>query len=447
MYLFHRGVVHFHENLFAEAKRDWQEAECLEEFYPETRGLTLNHLSRVFLGEGASDKALEYAERALSFSIGEHLPWVELVARLNLAQVLSTSFLQEDAAMEHLKKALQSAEEMDLPQGKVWALNNQAVLFTRWGEYGEAKRVLQEALGIEESHDMPEDVGVLTNLGVLSFYLGDFENAERYLQRAYKEAFLLQDWYSGALVLGDLGMVYKAMGKLREALPHYEHAYRLLRELDAKRDLANLLNSIASLNVMTREFDRAKEALRLALSLYETLNDEEGIAQVEVNLGYVRVEEGGFEEARRSFERALQRLEGSTCRALRFYALLGLGEVELRQGEKEKALAHLFEAVSIVEATRNRMEDISDRICFTQSRLVVYEFLIEVLFREGRIEEAFDLSERVKARSFLDVMAGQSVRVRARDREVMERIKAWEREKALLEAKRERVKQDEVAFW
>ncbi len=447
MYLLHRGVIHFHENLFEEAKKDWQEAEKAKEFYLETRGLTLNHLSRVFLREENPDKALEYARQALSFSEDKHLRWVELVVRLNLAQILSEFFLKEDEALEHLKKAFQSAEEMGLPQEKVWALNNQAVLFTRWGEYGEARKVLQEALEIEQSHNMPEDVGVLTNLGVLSFYLGDLENAERYLQRAYEEAFSLQDWHSGALILGNLGMVYKAMGKLKEALPYYEHAYRLFQKLDARRDLANLLNSIASLNVMARELDRAEEALRLALSLYEALVDQEGIAQVEVNLGYVKIEKNDLDGARNHLERALQKLEGSTLRSLRFYALLGLGEVELKCKEKEMAFEHLYEAIEIVEKTRNRMEEITDRVCFTQSRLAVYEFLMEELFEEGRIEEAFDLSERVKARSFLDVMVGQSVKVRAKDMEVMGRIKAWEREKALLEAKKAEVRQDQVALW
>ncbi|MEN3185308.1 MAG: CHAT domain-containing tetratricopeptide repeat protein [Atribacterota bacterium] len=337
---------------------------------------------------------------------------------------------------------------MDLPQEKVWALNNQAVLFTRWGEYGEARKALKEALEIQESHQMSEDLGVLTNLGVLSFYLGDFGNAERYLKKAYEEAFGLKDQYSGgALILGNLGMLYKAMGKLQEALPYYEHAYRILKELDAKRDTANLLNSIASLHVMTKNLERAEEVLYIAHSIYEVLVDKEGMAQVEMNLGYVRMENNDLDEAQSHFERALQELEGSALRSLRFYALLGLGEVELKRNEKEKAFIHLHEAIEIVEKTRNRMEEVSDRICLTQSRLAVYEFLMEALFREGRIEEAFNLSERVKARSFLDVMVGQSVQVKSKDMEVMEKIKAWEREKARLEAKKVEVRQDTIALW
>lgn len=447
MYLFHQGVIHFHENLFDEARKDWEEAEKVPEFYPETRGLTLNHMSRVFLQEENPGKALEYAQRALSFSEERNLRWVELVVRLNLAQILSEYFLKEDEALKQLQIAQQRAEEMDLPQEKVWALNNQAVLFTRWGEYGEARKILQEALEIQESHHMPWDLGILTNLGALSFYLGDFENAERYLKRAYEEAFTLKDQYSGALLLGNLGMLYKAMRKLQEALPHYEHAYRLLKDLNAKRDVANLLNSIASLHVMTKNFVKAEEVLQLALSLSETLADQEGIAQVEINLGYVRMEKKDFEGARGYFEKALQKLEKSALRSLRFYALLGLGEVELKRNEKEKAFEHLYEAVEIVETTRNRMEEVSDRICFTQSRLAVYELLMEALFEEERIEEAFNLSERVKARSFLDVMVGQSVKVKAKDMEVMERIKAWEREKAILESQKTEAGQDEIALW
>lgn len=446
MYLFHRGVVHFHENRFAEAKRDWQEAERMEAFFPETRGLTLNHLGRLFFMEGDAQKALEYAGKALALSEREHLLWVELVVRLNLAQILSEGFLEEDEALGHLERALQVAEVLCFPQGKVWVRNNQAVLFTRQGEYGKARKALEEALEIEESHHMPEDTGVVTNLGVLSFYLGDCESAERYLKRAYEEAFARNDQHFGAFILGNLGMLYKSMGKLKEALPYYEHAYRLLEELGARRDLANLLNSMASLNVMAGELSRAEEALRLARALYEALGDTAGLAQVEVNLGFVKIEQHDLDSAQVSFESALEKIGRDTLRSLAFFALLGLGEVALKRGEKEKAFGYLYEALDIGEKTRNRMEDITDRICFIQSRLAVYEFLMELLFEEGRIAEAFDLSERVKARSFLDVMVGQSVRVKAKDREVMERITAWEREKVLLEAKKNNAR-DQVTLW
>jgi len=447
MYLLHRGVIHFHEGLLQEAKRDWQEAENLREFYPETRGLTLNHLSRVFSLEGNPDKALEYARKALSFSKEKRLRWVELIVYLNLSQLLSESFSKEDEALENLKNAYTIAEAMDLPREKVWILNNQAVIFTQWGEYGEARKVLQEALEIETSHDIPEDVGVLTNLGVLSFYLGDLENAERYLKRAQEEAPVLADRHSEALILANLGMVYKASGKLREAFPYYEKAYHIFEELEAKKELSNLLNSMANLNVMLGELDRAEESLKLASTLSRELSDREGVLQAEVNLGYVKMERKNLSGAQQHFERALQQLEKSNLRSLRFYALLGLGEAELKQGDTEQGRKHLYEAVEIVEKTRNRMEEITDRICFTENRLKVYELLLEELFREGKIEEAFDLSERVKARSFLDVVAGQSVKVKDKDLEVIAKINSWEREKALLEAKKAEVAADPVASW
>ncbi|MEN3185309.1 MAG: hypothetical protein ABDK94_02685 [Atribacterota bacterium] len=103
MYLFHLGVMHFHENRFGEARKDWEEAEKEAVFYPETRGLTLNHMSRVFLQEENPEKVLEYAQRALSFSTGRNLRWVELVVRLNLAQILSEYLGEEDTSGRKMK--------------------------------------------------------------------------------------------------------------------------------------------------------------------------------------------------------------------------------------------------------------------------------------------------------------------------------------------------------
>jgi len=453
MFLFHRGVVAFHEGRLEQAKRDWQEALSAQEFYPETRGLTLTHLAQVLLRENRATEALEYAKKALSFAETQNLPWVEFVASLLLSQILSEQFFHEELALEHLEKAQKLADQMNLAYQKVWVLNNKAVIYTNQGEYEKARKVLEEALKIEEALKVPADLGVLINSGVLSFYLGDYEDAERYLKRACEEAQASSDRYSEALASANLGMLYRAYGKLREAFVSYTRAYQLFEELHAEAEMANLLNSIASLNVSLGEWKKAEEALTTSLELYRLRNDREGIAQVKMNWGYVYLEQEHWEKAKQYFEEAFRELEGLSAKPLRFYILLGLGSVELKMGSNAQALLHLQEALEIVESTRDRMERITDRICFTESRLVVYELLIEELFWAKKWEEAFNLSERVKAKAFLDLLVGQSIQVKEEDVELVQKVKAWEREKELLEKKkgellsRPKELQDPVALW
>lgn len=443
VFLLNQGVIAYHEGNYEEARTAWQEVVDADPdfLYPEITGLAINHLSHVALSRGEAKIANDLLNKVLKVAQERNLSWVEFVARLSLSQVLTDYFFEYEKSLENLARAQELINKMDLTYQRLWVLNNFSVIYTQMGEYGKAKEILEEALSYQQEAGIPDDLGIIFNLGTLSWHLGREEEAEKYFNRALVLARSQGERKTEALCLSNLGMVYKARQDFSSSITFYQQALSIFEELGLEIETTGLLNNLANLNLALGEVKKADEALNLALSTYEKHEFSSGITQVLINQGYVAPQKGEGAQASSYFEKACRKVQTIQDPSLTFYALLGRGEAYLQEGKGKEAASTWEEAIQILEDTRSKMEDVADRTCFLDDRLEVYDLLIEEYFREGRYEDAFNLSERVKARSFLDVVAGQSLEVKPEDQELWERIRKLQGEKEAREAKRIEISQ------
>jgi len=443
VFLLNQGVIAYQEGKYEEARTAWQEVANTDPdfLYPEITGLAINHLSHIALSQGEAKTANDLLNKVLRVAQERNLSWVEFVVRLSLSQVLTDYFFEYEQALENLARAQELINKMDLTYQRLWVLNNFSVIYTQMGEYGKAKEILEEALFYQQEAGIPDDLGIIFNLGVLSWYLGKEEEAEKYFNRALALARSQRERKTEALCLSNLGMVYKARQDFSSSITFYQQALSIFEELGLEIETAGLLNNLANLNLALGAVKEADEALNLALSIYEKHEFSSGITQVFINQGYIALQKGEKVQASSYFEKACNKTQTIQDPSLTFYALLGQGEAYLQEGRRKEAVSTWEEAIQILEDTRGKMEDVTDRTCFLDDRLEVYDLLIEEYFREGRYEDAFNLSERVKARSFLDVVAGQSLKVKPEDQELWEKIRKLQGEKEAREAKRIEVSQ------
>jgi len=453
--LLNRGVIAFHNKNIDEAEKSWQQViqDDPEGIYPEITGLALNHLSRVYLLQGKVSLARDFLQKALTFAQEKHLPWVEFVVRLSFSELLTDYSFEYDQAIDSLNRCLQLVELMGLSYQRLWVQNNLSVIYTELGDFGKARSLLESALNYQNQAGIQQDTGVLLNLGTLNWHLGQYETAEKYLTRAYELAQTKQDDPTSAKALANLGTVAKAQGKYEAALANYEKALTLFETLGLEIEIANLMNNIANLNFQFGELDRAEESLRMALKTYIKYSLTSGIAQVRINLGYVALAKKNRLRAKTLFSHALLEAKRIQNQPLVFYAQLGLAEVHLENLNGAMAIPILYDAVKVLEETRGKMENVNDQICFTENRLAAYDLLIEELIRQQRYPEAIDVSERVKARSFLDIVAGHSIHVKPTDWEVYQQIQRLQGEKESLQEKKSQLlninpeNQDQLLLW
>lgn len=422
--LLNQGVLSYHEKKIEEAEKKWVEIIQIDPNgqFSEITGLAYNHLAHIYLMKGNTTLAQQHFTEAFKLAERNQNRFLEFVLRLNYAEFLANYKYKFEMAIQSLNRCQQLIHEMDLTYQRLWVQNNLAVIYTQLGEFGKARYFLEEALSYQNQAGIPEDIGVLFNLGVLYWHLGQLDDAEKYLIRAQQHSEIQNDILTHAKVLANLGTIYKTRGNEHKAFDYYQKALAIFEELNMEIEIADLMNNLANLNFQLGDLESAKKSLLIALQTYFHHSLISSIAQAQINLGYIELENDRIIPAKLNFSRALAGAKKTQNLPLIFYAHLGLAEVSLKNQDNDQAIQYLYEAIEVIEETRGKMENVKDQICFTENRLTAYDTLIKELNRQGRNIEAFDVSERVKSRSFLDIVSGHDIQVKPKDQEMYETI-------------------------
>ena len=176
------------------------------------------------------------------------------------------------------------------------------------GLYREAVIAYQEAAELR-----PNDIIILTNLGLASYQAGEYAKAGQSLQLALKltEQKPGSDQLTLATVLTGLAVLsHIALGSYAEAEPLYEQVLEILKKLywPEHPAVATSLNNLAALYTDQRKYAKAEPLHRRALAIREKhLSPEHpDIAQSRNNLAYLYEAQGRYAEAEPLYKKALE---------------------------------------------------------------------------------------------------------------------------------------------
>jgi CHAT domain-containing protein len=150
---------------------------------------------------------------------------------------------------------------------------------------------------------------------------------------------------------------------------------------------------------------RAREAFRQAVQ-GDGLRSR--VAQCEVLLGKVALQEGDIERAADHFSQGLSELQGADLPAIAYDCLYGLARTEQQSGRTEVARGYYRQAVADVERLQAAVGAEDYKIAFLSDKLRVYEGLILLSLDVGTpeaVREAFATVEQAKSRALLDALA------------------------------------------
>jgi CHAT domain-containing protein len=113
-------------------------------------------------------------------------------------------------------------------------------------------------------------------------------------------------------------------------------------------------------------------------------------------------------------------------------------------GQLPEAEAVLRKAVAGIEDIRSQLQSEEHREAFVEDKMGAYALLIQVLFDQRKFAEAFDMSERARARAFLDLLGnrvslskGRSAALIAEEKALQERIAQLKAREAMPEGDEE----------
>lgn len=203
---------------------------------------------------------------------------------------------------ERAKKAIQEAEKITRISKNKSQIAQVLLLKGRVqeseGKYKEAlSNYIEANRNFEEENDLKGMGQTLNNMGIVHWYMLDYDKAVSYFQEGYKINKKAGNKQAMSTSLGNMGIIYDEQGKYEEALKIYEEALEIFIELKDEWSVSACYNNIGLNYSATKKFAEAETYFKKSLEINRQLNDVPGIATALNNLGYNKVRTKKFAEA------------------------------------------------------------------------------------------------------------------------------------------------------
>lgn len=311
------------------------------------------------------------------------------------------------------------------------SLNGLGLIYNRLGDYYQALSLYSSALDIYRSlSDDYSAAEALHNLGACYSFLGESQAALDVLQEA------LDTWpanYRRGVTLTAIATVYDLEGKHEKAIEKLREAYALRHaapEVDVakrQRGKATTLDRLASAYKQVGRMEEARRAFEAALTLWEELENQLGLAVTSNNLAWLYIDWNSPQTALQHFARAQPLLEQVGRRHTVAHSLLGQAHAHSQLGNLAEAEAVLERALGIVESLWQTPHSPLLRTSFLARRQLFFEFFVDLLMRRhavnpeaGYAARALATAERFKARGLLDLLHEEPAPRRTADQALLE---------------------------
>ena len=447
----------------------------LEIGQPELEASALVAVNQGRLMRGKSAEAAAASMRALQIAKDSGDRWLEADAMVCLGDA-SESTAQLERAIELYREAAALWRGLDWPRGEAEALLKLGAVHIDHGEEGEAGRLLTrsrdlwQALGdrsktasslqtlgllysklddkqkaldyydrarslLNPDVDREQQAALFSSMGWIYFDLGDMKAAADYFEQALTAAHSIGYSLAEALYLLQLGMVSFETGDYGKALEHYKASLSTTRKLGNLRFASAATLEIGRVYLVEGRTEEALELLNGALGSIREHTDSYIEARCLETIGLAHHQGKDFEAALEAYQKSLLLLKAGNYRYQEARTRLQLARLLRDRGNLEQARQQFEDAIKVLESVRLDAPGPELRASYFSSMHQYFEFYTDLLMRldaarpgQSLAAEAFQTSERGRARSLLDSLAEAKVEIREGvDPDVLEREAAVQR--------------------
>jgi len=308
------GVFYSDSGLYERSIKLTKQSLAIDKELGDSAGmvLCLLNIADDYVQMGEPNEALEYTNKALVIErLRDNIPGmaVNLFRKAKIYEDMANFIL----ALECYEQSLVYYEELGSEAGTSKALGNIGIMHEYNGAYDLAIKYYLKALAIAEKQlahvELPGIEGeieqmrfimvnLLSSLGAVYCYLGEYDRAMGYMQWSYRLNNKYENKAGIAGSLNNMGMVLKYQGKYIEALESYMKSLAISEELGDKWEIAGIYNNIAVVYYEKGDnMDMVKEYLEKSLQLKREVGHTLGIVLGLNNLGELYMDLGEYEKA------------------------------------------------------------------------------------------------------------------------------------------------------
>jgi CHAT domain-containing protein len=418
-------LVSDREDAFDTAQKHCQEAIDLARQAAGDRELAkaLNCLGEVAYHRQSADHALEFYREAQRV-------WDRLGDRRGQAETLLfqgyaySDLSKFDLAQSSYERARSLWIPLNDKRQQAITLVADARLHVRRGEYQEALNRFDRALTLlQPMGDAVWEGSSLTGMARAYRDMAENRSALKYWDRAlrlFQKAGLNTN---AADVLGSLGETYLALGDDANALKQFERALALADVQGIKYWRAKALQLIGVVYLVRQQAREAEQYLDRSLAVQESLGDAGYLrlrARTRADLGEAHGVLGEHDVALKYFNEAIALSRTAGDRVTEARGLFGLARISVRLNDLSAARRSIEHALDVAESLRTGVENSDLRASYFASVYQWHELHVDVMMRLNKIHpksglavNAFEASERARARSLLESLAEAKVDLRA----------------------------------
>jgi CHAT domain-containing protein len=291
----------------------------------------------------------------------------------------------------------------------------------------------------------------LARLGQVHLLIGAPQKAIPLLEQAIGLARGSRNPSLEMIIHSHLTSAYRRIGKLDLALEHARKALdssaaaiqsntiaRHRSESERRRSLARMerahtlaLESLGWIFISLRQWENARPPLAEACDTASGLQIPQLIARAHLGLGVVTANLGDSRAAVTHLTEAI-RIKASPAAVAAAQATLG--RIYRKMGKLSEAEDALRSAVAGIEDLRSMLQTEELRESYFEDKADVYETLVLTLLDRRKAIEAFDFSERARARAFLDLLGNRVILSRGRDESLIAEERALRERIGMLKA-------------
>jgi eukaryotic-like serine/threonine-protein kinase len=334
-----QALRHYNEGL--QSRRQGKNLDAARSFEAAIRedpefALAYSKLGQTYADLGYDDKAEQFSRKAVELS--EKLPEQErYLIQANHARIAN------DTA-----KAIESYENLAKVQPEDLEVHfNLGGLYESTGALDKARAEYAKVLARD-----PKQVDALLAAGRVEIKRGNPQRALEDLNPALSLAIQLENDEEKAAVLQAIGVAYKRLNKLDDALRNYQESLEIKRRLGQKRGIAASLNEIAQIQGRLGKPEAARANFNEALQLRREIGDKKGIGDTLNDLGYFYTDRNNYDQALKLFKEALQIQREVGNEKYQALCLSNIGLSYLSKGDYEDARTYFEQALQMRERFR-----------------------------------------------------------------------------------------------
>jgi signal transduction histidine kinase len=182
--------------------------------------------------------------------------------------------------------------------------------------------------------------------------MGDLDRSLEYFLKGLGATEAIENKEAHAYAYNGAGYVYCMLGDSKKALDFLERALVLSREMNNYDLLGSVLDSLALSYRDDGQLDKAFETYRECLELSEASSQKVNEAYALLGMGDVRVRQNRLDEARKYFLKSLTIRTEIGYKVGEANSLLQLGKLDLSQKNLSSAKEYLFESLKVAESIK-----------------------------------------------------------------------------------------------